>query len=477
MQYLLEATQFGASEKEISERDHAAIMTLSGAKGKAGVADNAYVNTYLEMREKVCTAALSSLYPLLHLEATPETYTGPFIKVLGNLFVEGDVSNVTVANKATQVVFVALTDSDVKNIVSTCLEMSYDSDPRVSAGYFDFLIRILKIKKESVQLSLPVVFGLIFFKLGHKLEIHRSQAIRMINVMSESKHLRRRYLTASNCLVLASFKRIQTQVSTEFAAEYKEHTMSLWREGFHRLKHVDLMHQIDVVRYMSPWLANMSLSNMSPVDREEVLENMMVITFKHMDMFEQDMEDMWNNLIHGESENLRVVISHVLSITTRDRSPEVVEVFQNACVFLAKNYGKEIVDVLIHSLSKVETSLEAEGGKAVADWSFAMKKQPTMAPAGTVKSGNAVKPTQDQVTIADIGTGRSRKFTVQAPSNTAAHARQPPKLNIPLSARGPPPGGKGNKSPRTVVSARGAKKGKNRVILTFTQSRHLSLSM
>ena len=78
--------------------------------------------------------------------------------------------------------------------------------------------------------------------------------------------------------------------------------------------------------------------------------HLLVITLKYMDEAEADVERFWHALLRRGAANLQVAFDHVLRIVTRDRSPEVMDVFQNGCVFLAK-------------LVNLQKRLESDGGQ------------------------------------------------------------------------------------------------------------------
>lgn len=105
------------------------------------------------------------------------------------------------------------------------------------------------------------------------------------------------------------------------------------------------------------------------------------------------MEALWKCIGQSGKENFTYFLNYIIELATRDRTPDLFTVIQNACVILSAAVPDDIVHTLVEHLTDLELSHEIEvfvkklrreklnknspsnvqGGKEVVDWGFALK--------------------------------------------------------------------------------------------------------
>jgi hypothetical protein len=173
-----------------------------------------------------------------------------FFFVFPNIgLIQGHSKDIESAIKTAKYVFRSLSESDVANVISRCLETVHSERVGVATGYFSFLLRFFKMKRGTENVSLPIILNLLLFKLGHDLSIHRMQAHLALNVMAESGYLSRHYISSADSVVDASYSSFQNAMSSQMASDYKDVTLEFWRVGYRRLAQVTSGHRRSVLWY------------------------------------------------------------------------------------------------------------------------------------------------------------------------------------------------------------------------------------
>jgi len=154
---------------------------------------------------------------------------------------------------------------------------------------------------------LPASLQLALYKLGDPAEEIRNAAGKLLHSICKIHFNQVYYPLEINTQTYATYQQSQVLVSSSLARDHAGITLDFYEECLTRLRMVDMLARDRLLRYLNPWMRNITLTSSST----GILDKLVVVTLKFGSIFINTVRNLWLTLSsHGT--NLKEILKYLI---------------------------------------------------------------------------------------------------------------------------------------------------------------------
>jgi len=253
-------------------------------------------------------------------------------------------------------------NQDQPAMLEDVLIQCYTGKPteKITQGYFSALCET--IAKLDYPCSQAAIINLILYKCGDPSQAIRRRVVEILDAY-EARHWHTNRSADLKCLLMsvipASYRHAQFLLSTALAEDHAHMSQDFFLELVLRLEQIYESRQIDLLRYVVPWIKYLNIvpSSVRPGDTEKpftldiLLDNLFYLTVRFGDDYNFKIAAIWQELALKE-ENLEILIKTLIRLAAKKRNPIAVTLGRKIITYMGRTgAASKIVEIVMSEIN------------------------------------------------------------------------------------------------------------------------------